>query len=82
MNKYAKIVLWVGLFLIAMTVLTNWSVIDAAIFHGGQLNQKTENGPTIGNPPQWVNKLPNGKCPVGYLPQSNGRCELHSSLPL
>lgn len=32
MNKHSKIVLWVGLFLILMTIVTNWHLLSGMIF--------------------------------------------------
>ena len=79
MSNSAKTVLWIGLALIAFSIVANWGSISATLFGSGGIQRQ---GDTIGNPPTNRNPGHNGKCPPGYVKMADGTCRLHSRLPL
>lgn len=64
MNGTAKLIMWIGLFLIAMIVVAHWKEIRATLF----------TSPSAGGvPPLGTTKPVKGKCPPGYGLR-NGTC--------
>lgn len=66
MSNSAKVVLWMGFFMIAFGIVKNWSAFSAAIF-GTPNNALQVPGP---------NGIPmlNGKCPGANYYKFNGKC--------
>ena len=58
MNRYAKIVLWLGLIMIVAGLVKDWPEIRAVLFTGGSAGV----GPQNPRPPG-----PGHKCPAGWL---------------
>jgi hypothetical protein len=44
MNTQAKMVMWIGLFLIVMNMVVNWQTIKSALFSGGSSSGKGGSG--------------------------------------
>lgn len=72
MNKYAKIVLWLGLFLIVANIVKNWSTIKGTVF----TNSTSSGGGSGGSGPTGIGSKPgpHGKCPPGTTKTINGMC--------
>lgn len=52
MSKYSTIVLWLGLFMIALNLFKSWSVVKQTIFQGANSTPAQKAGPGLHNLPQ------------------------------
>jgi hypothetical protein len=59
MNKQAKAVLWIGLFLVTVQVVAGWGVLKQVLFKGEPSNQSGSNSGSSGGWPSWLNPFEN-----------------------
>jgi hypothetical protein len=74
MSSYAKLVLWMGLFMILAGIVKNWSLISNAIFSGAGMGSNNIYG-AGGSGVKTSGGIPplKGKCPPGYI-SAYGKC--------
>jgi hypothetical protein len=73
MSNSARLVLWMGLFMIAAGIMRNWSLISSTIFGSSSGQIYGPNGSGIPPPTGIKPNSGTGKCPPGYN-SAYGRC--------